>query len=78
MWAGKVSVQFDLQAKYAMELLDERDRQGGEIGGKGEGGNPAISEKDAARTEEEKEDRETTRRKREERSCVKKRGRGRG
>lgn len=25
MWAGKVSVQFDLQAKYAVELLDERE-----------------------------------------------------
>lgn len=32
MWVGKVPVQFDLQAKYAMELLDERDRQGGETG----------------------------------------------
>lgn len=27
---GKVLVQFDLQAKYAIELLDGRDRQGGE------------------------------------------------
>lgn len=29
---GKVPVQFDLQAKYAVELLDERDRQSGETG----------------------------------------------
>jgi len=29
-----------LQAKYAVELLDERDREGGEVGG-----NPAISRK---------------------------------
>lgn len=29
---GKVPVQFDLQAKYAVELLDERDQQSGETG----------------------------------------------